>query len=118
MADEPFRADTDGDKVAERFRFGRVASVAIGAITGALGLGVADVVATLVSIPVALVEVATFAVDVTVARVLGGPLAFLNSATAQATTFVADLGILGFAAGVALVVVTAFLAARAREVAT
>ena len=112
----PFTADPDGDGVAEQYKWGRLVSTVLGVITGVAGLRLADLVYAIVQIPAAIVGSLIALVERLIDAIFGGPLAFVSVASARAAAFVESFGPLGFVVALALVVGTAYLAARARGV--
>jgi hypothetical protein len=114
---EPFRADPDGDGVAERIKWGRLVSTAVGVVLGTIGIKVGDLIEALIAIPIGLYQAVTTILTELIGAIIGLPTRMIQAASAEGADFVSSLGIGGFIVAIALVGVTAWLAANAREVA-
>jgi hypothetical protein len=111
---EPFRADPDGDGIAEEIKWGRLVSTGVGIVLGTAGIKLGDLVGALIAIPIDIYRAVTGILSGLVSAVLGFPTRMIESAATEAAAFVSDLGIAGFVVALALVGVTAWLATNAR----
>lgn len=99
-----------------RIKWDNVASAVLGGILGAIGLGLADLVDVLVSIPAAVLNTITTAFSGPGATALfEAPARLIGMAVDSAVAFIGGLGILGFPLALGLVIATAWLAAKIRE---
>jgi hypothetical protein len=114
---EPFRADPDGDGVADRIKWGRLISTAVGTVLGVVGIKAADLIGALIAIPIGIYQAVTGVLSDLVTAIIGTPTGMIQAAATEAEAFVSTLGIGGFVVAIALVLVTAWLAAQARGVA-
>jgi hypothetical protein len=114
---EPFRADPDGDGVAEKIKWGRLVSTAVGIVLGTVGIKLADLVGALIAIPIGLYQAVIGILEGLIGAVLGLPARMIQASVDEAVAFVSEFGVGGFVVAIALVVVTAWLAANARGVA-
>ena len=108
----PFKT-ADGEGI----RWERLASTVVGAILGTAGLKLADLIDTVLAIPAGLIGVLGEFIEGYYGTITRMPAVLIGAAAGQAEATVSDLGILGFAAALVIVVVTAWLVAQAREVA-
>jgi hypothetical protein len=99
-------------------KWDNVASVFLGGIFGTIGLGIADLIGMLLSIPVTILETITSAYAGPGAdAIFALPATLFDEAVQPSIEAVSNLGVLGFPAALGIVIVTAWLAAKIREVA-
>ena len=108
----PFKT-ADGEGI----RWERLASTVVGAILGTAGLKLADLIDTVLAIPAGLIAVLGEFIEGFYGTVTRTPAVLIEASAGEAEATVADLGILGFAAALGIVVVTAWIVAKTREVA-